>query len=110
MNKKNYYKSIINKIASESINNPIPSIKGYQNRLRKIIECGNNKTLLTISYVDNKGNRTKRIVEPYKLTDSDFWGYDIVKNGIRRFKTQNIKGIKKSVKTFEPRWDIEMND
>ena len=61
-------------------------------------------------YVDKKGNRTKRMVEPYKLTDSDFWGYDIAKNEIRRFKTQNIKGVKKSIKTFEPRWDIEMNN
>lgn len=109
MNKKSYYKLIINKIASEPINNPIPSIEGYKNRIRKITECGNNGNLLTISYVDKSGNRTKRIVEPYKLTDSDFWGYDITKNQIRRFKTQNIKGVKKSIKTFEPRWDIEMN-
>lgn len=105
MNKKNYYKSEIIKIANE-----IPSIKGYQNRLRKIVECGKNQTMLTISYVDAKGNRTKRMVEPYKLTDSDFWGYDVSSDGIRRFKTKNIKGVKKSIKTFIPRWDIEMND
>ena len=110
MNKKNYYKSIINKIASETLSNEIPSLKGYQNRLKKIIECANNKNLLTISYVDKNGNRTKRIVEPYKLTDTDFWGYDISKNQIRRFKTNKIKGIKKSIKTYEPRWDIEVNN
>ena len=133
MNKKNYYKAIIDKIASDTTSNPVPSIKGYENRIRKITECGNNKTLMTISYVDKKGNRTnsctsssnskinwgqshywgnrtKRLVEPYKLTDTDFWGYDIAKNEIRRFKTQNIKGVKKSIKTFEPRWDIEMNN
>lgn len=50
------------------------------------------------------------MVEPYKLTESDFWGYDIDKNGIRRFKTKNIRGVKKSIKTFEPRWDIEINN
>lgn len=110
MNKKNYYKAIIDKIASDTTPNSVPSVKGYENRIRKIMECGNNKTLMTISYVDKKGNRTKRMVEPYKLTDSDFWGYDIAKNEIRRFKTQNIKGVKKSIKTFEPRWDIEMNN
>lgn len=110
MNKKNYYKAIIDKIASDTTPNSVPSVKGYENRIRKIMECGNNKTLMTISYVDKKGNRTKRMVEPYKLTDSDFWGYDIAKNEIRRFKTQSIKGVKKSIKTFEPRWDIEMNN
>lgn len=112
LNNKYYYKQIINKIASESNinNNQIPSIKGYEKRLEKIVECGSNKNLLTISYVDRKGNRTKRMVEPYKLTDTDFWAYDTTTDGIRRFKNKNIKGIKKSIKTFEPRWEIEINN
>ena len=98
---KGFYKRQIEKIAAEQL--PI-----FQRRMNKIIDCGNNLSLLEISYKDKKGNKTKRLVEPYKLTDSDFWGFDINKNEIRRFKVNNIKGIKTSKTKFNPRWDIEM--
>lgn len=109
MNKKNYYKSIIVKTASTTNTDNI-NIVAHKNRLSKIIDSANATRLVTISYIDSKGKRTKRMVEPYKLTESDFWGYDIDKDGIRRFKTKNIRGVKKSIKTFEPRWDIEINN
>ena len=96
-----FYRMQIEKIAAEKISM-------HDRRMDKIIQSGNNTTLLEISYKDKKGNKTKRYVEPYKLTDSDFWGFDINKAEIRRFKTQNIKGIKMSNKKFQPRWNIEM--
>lgn len=96
-----FYKKQIEKIAGENISM-------HDKRINKIIDGGKNTNLLELSYRDKKGNRTKRYVEPYKLTDSDFWGFDINKGEIRRFKKQNIKGVKISNKTFQPRWDIEV--
>ena len=97
------YKQQIEKYAAEKI------LSISDKRLDKIRQCGNNKRLLEISYRDKKGIRTKRFVEPYKLSGDDFWGFDTSKNEIRRFKTKNVKGIKVSSKMFEPRWNIEMD-
>lgn len=99
-----FYKDVIEKRASDDTLELTPLNK----RIQKIKGCGNSAKLLEISYLDKSKNKTKRLVEPYKLTESDFWGYDILKNQIRRFKVSNIKGIKTTTKSFDPKWDIEM--
>lgn len=64
--------------------------------------------VMRLSYVDSKGNKSSRLVEPYKLTDSDLWAFDVDKDSIRRFKTKNILGAKRTFKKFEPRWSISV--
>ena len=98
---KNKYKSYIEKQAQE--------LTMLDKRVNKIKNCGLNQKLLEISYKDKSGNKTKRLVEPYKLIGDDFWGFDITKDEIRRFKTKNIKGIKETKKPFDARWDIQIN-
>lgn len=102
---KNYYKLCIQKIASEST---MTSLSAYDKRINKIISSAQSNSVLEINYVDKKGIKTKRLVEPYKLTSDDFWGYDIQKECIRRFKTKNIKGVKTTNKLFDARWPIEV--
>lgn len=80
----------------------------FSTRMSKIKDGGNNQKMIEVSYIDSKGKKTKRLVEPYKLIETDFWGYDPMKDSIRRFKTKNIKGVKNTGKKYEPRWDIEM--
>ena len=81
----------------------------FNNRISRITNAGNNNNMILISYKDRKGNTTRqRLVEPYKLTNDDFWGYDVNKDCIRRFKTSNIKGIKISKEKYEPKWAVEM--
>lgn len=84
------------------------ALSPYEKRINKIKSSAASTTTLEISYLDQKNIKTKRVVEPYKLTDNDFWGYDTTKEQIRRFKTKNIKGIKSSKKSFQPRWEIEI--
>ena len=77
--------------------------------MSKIKSSGENKSMVELKYKDSSGNISTRFVEPYKLDGNDFWGYDPEKNSIRRFKVKNIKSIKQTKNTFEPRWNIEMN-
>lgn len=102
---KDYYKSRIEKLAADST---VINLSAHDKRINKIKSSGQSNLLLEINYVDKKGVKTKRLVEPYKLTGDDFWGYDIQKDSIRRFKTKNIKGIKTTNKLFDARWPIEV--
>lgn len=65
--------------------------------------------LLELKYQNKKGTISTRYVEPYKLTDEDFWGYDPDKQSIRRFKVKNIKSVKKTKKPYTPQWPVEVN-
>lgn len=94
----NKYLDVIEKIASAS----------SEKRLNKIRIAGNNTKLIQLSYLDAKKNKTKRFVEPYKLTPDDFWAFDVSKDSIRRFKVKNIKGVALTNKKYEPRWNIEI--
>lgn len=96
---KNKYRDLIEKTAANL---------SLEQKLKKVKLSGGNNTLLEINYVDRKKAKTKRLVEPYKLTADDFWGYDVEKDSIRRFKTKNIKGIKTTNTPFVPRWPIEI--
>lgn len=96
------YKEAIEKIASEQKKDM------FSIRMNKIKSSANKSSIIEISYKNAKNEKTKRLVEPYKLTGDDFWGYDINKDAIRRFKTKNIKGIKSTNQKFDPRWNIEM--
>lgn len=77
-------------------------------RISKIQNAGATQTMLSIKYKDKKGNLSERVVEPYKLQGNDFWGYDPLKESIRRFKIKNIQSAKNTKRKYEPRWEIEM--
>lgn len=103
--------SVTNDI-SQGINNFQEFIKkhNHNQRMNKIVRNANKIRLVDVSYTDKKGNPSRRTVEPYKLDGEDFWGYDIEKDSIRRFKTSRINGIKSNRTQFNPRWEIEMPD
>ncbi len=75
----------------------------------RIYGAGKKKQMLEMTYRDKAGNESKRTVEPYKLDNKDFWGFDPEKDSIRRFKTDRITKVKPINQTFTPRWEIEMN-
>lgn len=64
--------------------------------------------MVFVKYKDKKGNITERVLEPYKINGNDFWGYDISKDGIRRFKIENLQNVKSAKDKFNPRWPIEL--
>jgi hypothetical protein len=77
--------------------------------IEKIKSSSGNKNLVQIKYRDKKGNVSTRNVEPYKINGEDFWGYDVDKGGIRRFKIRNLRSVKSTQLSYEPRWVVEMN-
>ena len=99
--KKAMYKEEIIKLAASMG-------KQHQSRLDKIKKAGATKTMLNITYTDKKGATSTRLVEPYKVDGDDFWGYDPSKEGIRRFKSNKIRGVKNTGKQYVPRWEIEV--
>lgn len=80
-----------------------------QKRINKIVGSANNLNILTLSYRDKNGVRTKRNIEPYKITDTYLWGFDVEKQQIRQFKLNGIKGVKPISEKFLPRWNIDIN-
>jgi len=83
-----------------------PGRKSTKN-IKRINTSAQNRKMVNIRYKDNKGNVTRRSVEPYKIEGEDFWGYDPEKGGIRRFKIDNLKKVKGTDIDFSPKWDIK---
>lgn len=77
--------------------------------INKIKSGGYGSNMVWIKYRDKKGNISTRTVEPYKVDGNDFWGYDPDKGNIRRFKIKNIKSVKPTKISYEPRWEVEMD-
>ncbi|GAB2572859.1 helix-turn-helix transcriptional regulator [Gracilibacillus alcaliphilus] len=78
--------------------------------IKKAIE---NNLLLRFEYVDQKGNITYRVVEPYKLHLSEMhWyliGYSLEREDYRTFKLTRIINIQKDG-FFVPRPEMEFKD
>ncbi|MCM3762869.1 YafY family transcriptional regulator [Alkalihalobacillus oceani] len=76
--------------------------------IRQAIE---NHQLVKIEYVDQKGNKTARVVEPYKMQVSEMqwylFGYSVERNDYRTFKLARILHIEKGG-FFTPRTDPEL--
>ena len=98
------------KLAATKLTPPVVFTKKHHAHIDKIKSAANSAQMVTINYVDRKGNASTRTVEPYKMDGNDFWGYDPEKNNIRRFKVTQIQSVTKTKQTYEPRWDIEMQN
>lgn len=75
--------------------------------MKKIDNFAKNNKMVNIKYKDKEGEITERMVEPYKIENGDFWGYDPNKEGIRRFKLDNLKKVKGTEIDFSPRWEVK---
>lgn len=65
-------------------------------------------------YIDGKGNKSNRTIEPYKLMrDSNggvvLYAYCLEGKGIRKFKFTGIAGVQLLNDPFMPRWPVEDN-
>ena len=86
-----------------------------QDILNTIINGAQNLKILSIVYLEKDGtNEGERLVEPYSMRDlgtekEAFFGFDIAKGGIRRFKLNMIQSVEITDQTFTPRnnWEVE---
>lgn len=86
-----------------------------QDILNTIAQGGQNLKILSIVYLEKDGtNEGERLVEPYSMRDlgtekEAFFGFDIAKNGIRRFTVDRILNVKITDRIFTPRnnWGVE---
>lgn len=74
----------------------------------EITKAGRERKLVTIRYIDRKGDTTVRDVEPYEFKDDKFWAYDVTQHGIRQFKLDKIVSASKTNITFVPRFPIKL--
>lgn len=78
-----------------------------QEQLSQILDAIGDHMLIEIDYTDQKGNATRRRIEPYQLVMKDYaWyvhGYCLERRGFRYFKVLRIKGLKVTETLFEPR-------
>ena len=63
-----------------------------------------NSTTVIIEYVDAKGQRTVREIEPYEFKNDGVYGYCLDKQGIRLFKLANIVGVDSTGNKFIKRY------
>jgi predicted DNA-binding transcriptional regulator YafY len=83
--------------------------------LETISQAGKSHKVLLIEYRERDGsNDGDRLVEPYSMRDLNsvkeaFFGFDIAKNGIRRFSTERIVRAEITNEVFSPRngWAVE---
>ncbi len=76
--------------------------------IRTITKAAHDVTVVTIIYVNNKGELTYRDTEPYEIKDGKYWGYCLEKMGIRQFHLGNIVDAKLTNIKFKPRWPIKI--
>lgn len=82
-----------------------------ENNVKDII-CNAASELHTVVmiYTNSSEGLVEREIEPYEIRDDeDFFGFDVQKQGIRRFKLGLISSMRKSNNKFTPKWDIKMN-
>ena len=78
-----------------------------------ILQAAKERKVLYIDYVDSKGQRAPRFVEPYELKpsksgDLTLWAHCQGKDQMRQFKVANITLAEIKEDTYEPRWDIKI--
>ncbi len=86
-----------------------------QDNINKITEGARARKVLSIEYLEmDNSNEGPRLVEPYSMRDvgtdkEAFFGFDIAKAGIRRFKVDKILNVEITNQIFTPRngWAIE---
>ena len=76
--------------------------------VEKIIKkAGKEQKTLKMVYA-RSSKPGEREVEPYEIRESDFFGFDIEKKNIRRFKLDQIEEINETQNAFEPKWEIKL--
>jgi predicted DNA-binding transcriptional regulator YafY len=83
--------------------------------LNKITKGAKGLNILSIEYLEKDGtNEGPRLVEPYSMRDTGtekeaFFGFDIAKDGIRRFTVERIQNVEITDERFTPRngWAVE---
>ena len=86
-----------------------------QDILNTITQGAKGLKILSIEYVEADGsNEGPRLAEPYSMRDMNtekeaFFGFDIAKGGIRRFKVDRILKVEITNQSFVPRngWPVE---
>ena len=81
----------------------------------RITEGAQERKVLSIEYLEkDNSNEGSRLVEPYSMRDvgtdkEAFFGFDITKDGIRRFTVDRILNVEITDQTFIPRneWEVE---
>lgn len=77
--------------------------------VKLIRTTGKAHKLLSIDYRDSKGVVSRRKVEPYEIKNNVyFFGYDIEKDSIRKFKIHSILRAEATNISFTPRWLIKL--
>lgn len=76
--------------------------------LTEIRTAAQNSVLVSISYLDSKGNFSERLVEPYEIKNGSLFAYCLEKESIRNFKLANINAAYHSTIKFKPRWAINI--
>lgn len=75
--------------------------------------AASNLLCVDLDYVDEKGNRSRRIIEPYSLRrtssgDIVLGAYNIARNDWRSYRLDRIKGAQVANQTFTPRYEVEL--
>lgn len=80
--------------------------------LEIIREAARDLRTVIITYVNEKGEQTRREVQPYSLRPGKegsvrFFGFDVTKGQIRGFRLDRIQNVEPTTNTFTPLWTVE---
>jgi len=68
------------------------------------------RKLVLLTYTDAKDETTTRTVEPYELNDQGyFWGWDVAKDEIRKFRVDRMGDFSVLEDSFTPRFPGKVN-
>jgi hypothetical protein len=75
--------------------------------------AASNLLCVDLDYIDEKGNRDQRMIEPYSLRrsangDISLVAYNVVKNDWRSYRLDRIQGAQVANKSFNPRYEVEL--
>lgn len=112
--KENMKKELNEKEAVQDTNQEKPKeVNQVEENLKKIQASLKETKILQFTYVDSKGNKSVRSVEPYKILTKGnnvlLYGFCLEKNEIRTFSLGSIIDLDMQQFTFQPRWPIETN-
>lgn len=74
--------------------------------------AGRNRLCVEMSYRDEQGRRSERVIEPYSLKqtkagDLVLYAVDVAKDAIRSFRTDGIQRLRPTNRQFTPRYRVE---
>jgi len=81
---------------------------GNKSVMGAIMNGAHNHKIVTIMYLDSKGNTSSRDTEPYEIKDGMYWAYCLMNNGIRQFKLSQIMQASVTSHVFTPRFPIKI--